>query len=98
VSDLEKLEQLIWEIDDLHLGREPRPYDIVSREVNLSRLPEERRGAFEADWRDARQGLESHPAATTPSPADLFEGKRGVERQQPQELTQRQGQNHGVSV
>jgi hypothetical protein len=64
LSELEKLEDLIIEMENLHLSGEPRAYQAISREVDLSRVPAERRQAFEADWREARLGPQPSEALT----------------------------------
>jgi hypothetical protein len=64
LSELEKLEDLTIEMENLHLSGEPRAYQAISREVDLSRVPAERRQAFEANWREARHGPQPSEALT----------------------------------
>jgi hypothetical protein len=48
LSERRKLHEIAFEIDELHLGADPRAHAILAREVDLDRVPEEERRMLKA--------------------------------------------------
>jgi hypothetical protein len=55
LTEEQKLGEIEMEIAELHLGSEPKAYDVISREADMSRVPEERRRAFEEGRLEAQE-------------------------------------------
>jgi hypothetical protein len=59
-DEMEKLDRIVWAAGDLHLHFEPREYEIIDREVDLSRVPDGRRRGIEASREMTRLGPEEY--------------------------------------
>jgi hypothetical protein len=77
LTEEQKLGEIELEIGELHLGAEPKAYEVVAREVDLARVPEARRRTFEESREEAQEirAITEYDAAV----AEMTrEGSRGV--------------------
>jgi hypothetical protein len=59
-SEVEKLDRIVWESGDLHLHSEPRLYEIIDRDVDLTRVPDGRRRGIESNRETVSIGPEEY--------------------------------------
>jgi hypothetical protein len=95
LSEGEKFDRIMDEVVGLDLGSEARVYDIVMREVDMTRAPEERRQAFEDGRKEAwPRPEEAIRRERLPSPGELAKS----DPISPQPENPRQGRRQGVGV